>query len=110
MWRDCLKKLNKLEVRKWFHITITNRFATLENLNTSDNTNWAYGMWQIQETGSVLIGVWWEDLRERHLEDLDIGGKLILKRIKKGKEGIHLAQERGRWKVLVNVVINLWVP
>jgi hypothetical protein len=34
-----LRRLSKLEVRKQYHIKISNRFATLENLNDTKNIN-----------------------------------------------------------------------
>jgi len=34
-----LKKLSELQVRKQYHIKISNRFAALENLNDSKNIN-----------------------------------------------------------------------
>jgi hypothetical protein len=37
-----LKKLSELEVRKQYQIKISNRFAALENLNISENINWAW--------------------------------------------------------------------
>jgi len=37
--RFILRKLNKPEVRERYHIEITNRFATLENLNDDDDVN-----------------------------------------------------------------------
>ena len=60
-------------------------------------------------------GFWWGNLRERdHLEDLGIGGRIIIKRIFKKWDGnvdwISLAQDRGRWLALVNAVMNLLVP
>jgi hypothetical protein len=37
-------------------------------------------MWPWGETGEVLIGFWWEDLRARgNLEDLDADGRITLK-------------------------------
>ena len=48
------------------------------------------------------------------MEDPGIGGKIILKwHFKKwdgGMEWIDLAQNRDRWRALVNTVVNLWVP
>ena len=42
----------------------------------------------------------WEDNIKIDLEELRCGGM----------EWIDLAQDRDRWRVLVNVVMNLWVP
>jgi hypothetical protein len=55
-------------------------------------------------------------MRERdHLEDPGIDGRIILrwtfrKWVGGGMVWIDLAQDRGRWWVLVNVVMNLRVP
>jgi hypothetical protein len=59
--------------------------------------------------------VWWGNLRERdHLEDLGVDGKVILRWIFRNLEGgmdwIDLAQDRDRWRALVNAVMNLWFP
>jgi hypothetical protein len=56
-----------------------------------------------------------ENLRERsNLEDLYIGGRIILRWIfKKWDEGmgwIDMAQGRKMWPSLINAVINLRVP
>ena len=58
---------------------------------------------------------WWGILGEGdHLEDLVVGGRVILKWIFRkwdgGMEWIDLAQDRGRWQGLVNVVMNFRVP
>jgi len=38
------------------------------------------GMWHLWGTGEVHAGFWWGGLRERvHLEDLGVGGRIILK-------------------------------
>ena len=58
----------------------------------------------------------WGNVRERdHSEDLGLDGKVILKWIFKtwgegGMDWIYLAQNRDRWRILVNVVMNLRVP
>jgi hypothetical protein len=48
------------------------------------------------------------------LQDPDRDGRIILKWIIKqwdgGMDWIDLAQERDRWRLLVKVVMNLWVP
>jgi hypothetical protein len=48
------------------------------------------------------------------LEDPGVDRRVILKRIftkwDVGMAWIDLAQGRGRWKAVVNVVMNLWVP
>ena len=57
---------------------------------------------------------WWGNLREGdHLEDPDVGGRIILRLIFRGCEGmdwIDVAQDRDRRRALVNAVMNLRVP
>jgi hypothetical protein len=47
-----------------------------------------------------------------HLEDLCIGGRIILKRIfwGAGMDWIDLAQDREKWWALLTEIMNLWVP
>ena len=49
-----------------------------------------------------------------HLEDLGTDGRIILKWIlgqwHGGMDWIDLAQDRGRWRALVNALMNLRVP
>jgi len=64
----------------------------------------------------VYTGFWWVNLRERdHSEDLGIDGRIILRWICRkwdvgGMDWIDLSQHRYRWRAVVNVVMNLWVP
>ena len=46
------------------------------------------GMWDMWETGEVLTGFLWGDLRERdHFEDLNVYGRILLKWIFKNRDG-----------------------
>jgi hypothetical protein len=42
----------------------------------------------------------WEDNIKINLQEVEC----------RGKDWIELAQDRERWRALVNVVMNLWVP
>jgi hypothetical protein len=58
---------------------------------------------------------WWGDLREGdHVGDPCVDGRIILKWIFKkwdrGMEWTELAQNRDRWRALVNAVNKLRVP
>jgi len=64
--------------------------------------------------GEEYKGFWWGNLRKRdHLEDPGVDGRIILSWIftkwDVGMEWIDLAQNRNRWRVLVNAVLNLRV-
>ena len=64
----------------------------------------------------MYIEFWWGNLRERdQMEDSDVDGRTILRRTFRSWDGgsmdwIEVAQERDRWRALVNAVINLRVP
>jgi hypothetical protein len=57
----------------------------------------------------------WGNLRVRdHCGDPDIDGRITLRWVFRkwdsgGMDWIELAQDRDRWRALVNEVINLWV-
>jgi hypothetical protein len=48
---------------------------------------------------STAIGRWIDDIK---MDLLEIGLSVV--------DGIGLAQDRYRWRALVNLVMNLWVP
>jgi hypothetical protein len=72
-------------------------------------------MWHVWGKREVHTGFWYGDLREGDpLIDPSVDGRIILKRIFKtwdgGMDWIVLAQDRDRWRALVNAVMNLRVP
>jgi hypothetical protein len=63
----------------------------------------------------VHTGFWWGDPREDdHLGDPGADRRIILKQIFQTWDGgmywIELAQDRDRWRALVNAVMNTRVP
>ena len=60
----------------------------------------------------MYTGYWMRDLRERdHLEDSGVDGRMNLQDVESwGMDWIDLAQDRNRWRALVNAVMNLRVP
>jgi hypothetical protein len=67
-----------------------------------------------KDLGDVHAGFWWENLRERdHLkyEGIDVRTIIqsIFKKQNRTNDWIDLAQNRDRWRVLVNAVIKIRV-
>jgi hypothetical protein len=64
----------------------------------------------------VQTGFWWGDLRERdRLEGLGVDGSIILKAVFKKYDGgimnwIDLAEDRDRWRAVVNTAMNIHAP
>ena len=76
-------------------------------------------IWAEHVTGMERVEVytefWWGNMREKdHLEDTGICGRiifLVLQGVGCGGMGwIDLAQDRDRWRALVNTLTNLRVP
>jgi len=60
--------------------------------------------------GEMYAGFWCGNLRERaHLEDTSVDGR-IFRKWDGGMDWIGLAQDRNRWREIVNAVMNLRVP
>jgi hypothetical protein len=59
---------------------------------------------------NLHIGFWWGN----HLEDPSVDGRIILKWILEkwggGTDWIDLAEDRDKWRALVNTVMNPRVP
>jgi hypothetical protein len=71
-------------------------------------------MWHVFEAEEVHTGLWWGDLRERgHLEEPGLDRRIIKMDLQEvgwgGMDLIALAQDRDRWRALVNAVMNLRV-
>jgi len=70
-------------------------------------------VWRRRE---AYTGFWWGNLWKRdHLGDPSVDGRIILRWIfRKWDVGcmdwIELAQDRDRWRTLVNAVMNIRVP
>jgi hypothetical protein len=60
--------------------------------------------------GEVCTGVWWGNLREDLCEDGSIILKWIFRKWGGEIDWIVLAQDRDRWRALVNAVMNIRVP
>ena len=65
--------------------------------------------------GEVYTAFLWGNLRERdHLEDPGVNERIIIRWIFRNWDGgidwIDLAQDRDRWRTLVNTVMNFRVP
>jgi len=62
----------------------------------------------------VYAGFWWGNLKEKdNLGDPSLDGRIILRWIFRNLDGldwIDLAQDRDRWRTLVNTVMKLQVP
>jgi hypothetical protein len=72
-------------------------------------------MYHVWGRGEEYAGFWWRNLRERdQLKDPGVDGRIILRWIFRKWDGdmdsIDLAQDRDRWRALVNAVMNLQVP
>ena len=65
--------------------------------------------------GEAYTGFWWGNLKERdHFGDPGVDGRIIFRWIFRKWDvevrTIELAQERDRWRALVNAIMNLRVP
>jgi hypothetical protein len=65
--------------------------------------------------GEVYTGFWWGNLRERdHLEGPGVDGRKVQMDLQEvgcwGTDWIDMAQDRDRWRALVNAVMYLRVP
>jgi hypothetical protein len=59
-------------------------------------------------------GLQWENLKEHHMKDAGVAGRIILKLIVEkwdvGTDWMDVAQDRDRWRAVVNAVMKLRVP
>jgi hypothetical protein len=84
-------------------------------LGESNQGEWGErGMWHTWERRGMGTGFWWESQKERDdLEDRGVDGRMgsewSLVRLAGSVDWIQLAQDRDRWRSLVNMVMNLRV-
>lgn len=56
------------------------RNCTLLSRRSNQNRRHGWGMWHVWGWIEMHVGFWWENLKEiRHLEDLEVSGRIILK-------------------------------
>jgi hypothetical protein len=60
--------------------------------------------------GEAYTGFWWGNLRERPRHRREDNIKMGIQEVEWGMDWIKLAQDRDRWRALVNAVMNLRVP
>jgi hypothetical protein len=80
----------------------------------SRRMRWAGHVARMGEGRETCTGFWWESTKERDNSknrgvDGEMCSKLTLERFVGGVEWIHLAQDRDRWRAVVNAVMNLRV-
>jgi len=104
------------EWRKLHNEELTVLYSSLNILRVikSRRMRWAGRIASMKE-GRGMSGVWWGNLKEiplgrprRRWED---NIQMDLQEVGcRGVNWIELAQNRDRWRALVNAVMNLWVP
>jgi len=73
-------------------------------------------MWRVWGRGEAYTGFRWGNLKQTDdLGDPGVDGRIILRWIFRkwevgGMDWIYMAQDRDRWRALVNAVMNLRVP
>ena len=65
-------------------------------------------MWHVCRKGEVCTRFWWGNLMERdHWGDQDVD---LEEMVRGCGDWMELAQDRGRWRALVSMVMNFRVP
>ena len=78
--------------------------------------NWVEHVARIGERGGAYRFLVGKAEGKKHLEDAGIGGSIILRWIFRkyldggGIDWIDLAEDKDRWRAVVNAVMNLYVP
>jgi hypothetical protein len=65
----------------------------------------------VADIGEMPTRFWWENQKEReHQEDLDVGGRIIIKWTLEKLDGVIGLQDMGPAQALLNTAMNLRVP
>jgi hypothetical protein len=102
------------EWRKLHSEELHNLYSSPNIIRQIKSRGMKWDMWHAWERSGKCTGFCWEGKKERdHFEAQGVDGRMgsewILGRLARGVEWNQLAQDRDRWRAVVNTVMNLRV-